>query len=421
VSNLHRNVVFRNADVPGLPISHFEAPTPGALWDAIDAACDGAACDALLVPHNGNLSNGRLYDPAGQDGATLAQRGRLEPVVELFQHKGNGECRNGFGAPDDPFCDFEQQRPPGDEVCGDTPGSGGMRLWGCTHRLEFAREVLKEGLRLGARTGVNPYRLGFLAATDTHNGTAGLVRSADYPGHVGIVDAAVEDRLGEGNLTHDAFLDNPGGLAGVWAVENSRDAIFEAIRRREVYATSGPRIAVRLFGGDLPPDLCGRDDGVAVADRAGVPMGGVLRDGTRRARFWVEAVADAGSELQPGVGLARVQIVKGWLDGERLREQVIDVIEADDAGDLDAPSCVAAGGATSLCAVWEDPDFDPSVPAFWYARVLEVPTCRWSTPLCATFAPADRPPLCDATWLAPVVQQRAWSSPIWNATPADPT
>lgn len=415
VSNLHRNVVFRTAKVPELPVSHFEAPTPEALWRGIQSACADGACDALLIPHNANLSNGRLYETSKLDDPDLATlRGGLEPVIEMFQHKGNGECRNGFGAPEDPDCDFEQQRPPGDEVCGEAPGSGGMRLWGCTHRLEFAREVLKEGLRLGKRTGVNPYRLGFLAATDTHNGTAGLVRSHDYPGHIGIVDADVEDRLGEGNLTHDAYLNNPGGLAGVWAVENSRDAIFEAIRRREVFATSGPRIQVRLFGGDLPSDLCDREDGVVVADRVGAAMGGSLQPGVAKARFFVQAIADEGGELQAGVGLARIQIVKGWLEGDRLMERVVDVVEAADAGDVDGATCQAEGGAASLCAVWEDPDHDPAVPAFWYARVLEVPTCRWSTPLCSSFAPGDRPPLCDETWLAPVVRQRAWSSPIWS-------
>lgn len=424
VSNLHRNVIFRNADVPSRPVTTFEATTPLALWQQLDAQCvqSTGTCDVLVLPHNSNLSNGRLFDPGWVDAVAgsadeaadlVALRARMEPVVEIFQHKGDSECRNGHGAPHDPQCAFEKLRPPDDETCGDTLGAGGMRLWGCSHRLDFVRAVLGEGLAEEGRDGFNPYRLGFIGSTDTHNGTPGLVRSVDFPGHVGIVDDTPEERLGAGNITHDAFINNPGGLAGVWAVENSRDAIFEAIRRRETFASSGPRIPVRMFAGyGLPADLCERDDRVERAYAGGVPMGGVLEARDRAPRIAVWAEADEGTEAYPGVGLERIQIVKGWVEGGVTREEVVDVVTTTVPGSLDEGTCDADGGAPALCAVWEDPDWSPG--AFYYARVLEVPTCRWSTRECAAFAPDARPERCDAGIVEPVVQQRAWGSPIWT-------
>ncbi|MEZ4321490.1 MAG: DUF3604 domain-containing protein [Myxococcota bacterium] len=411
VSNLHRNVIFRNAQVPARPIGVFEAPRPQDLWTALADQCldAGTGCDVMSLPHNSNLSNGRLFaaEELATDDAELtrlmALRARLEPVVEVFQHKGDSECSAPF-SPDDPACAFEKLRPPTDPVC-DAPGTGGMRLWGCSHRLDFVRNVLLEGLALEARIGTNPYRLGFIGSTDTHNGTPGLVRSIDFPGHVGTVDATPEDRLGEGNITHDAFINNPGGLAGVWAVENSRDAIFEALRRRETFATSGPRIQIRLFAADVPTDACDTGDLEALY-RDGVPMGS---DWDGPARFYIEAVADEAS-----VGLDRIQLVKGWLDASgQMHESVVDVEIASEPQSLDTQTCDASGGAQRLCAVVDDPD-DSAPAAFWYARALEVPTCRWSTRECNQLDP--RPPRCDDGTAPDTVQQRAWSSPIWRAT-----
>lgn len=425
VSNLHRNAIFRNANVPTVPVTTFEATTPSQLWEDLAAGCldAGSGCDALLIPHNPNLSNGWMFfpDTSGSESeqaerATL--RARLEPLVEIFQHKGDSECRNGYGDPDDPDCAFEKIRPEGDEVCpDDAPGAGGMRNWGCTHRLDYVRNVLKEGLSEERRLGVNPYRLGFVASTDTHNGTAGLVTSVDFPGHVGVVDDTPEERLGDGNATHDAFIDNPGGLAGVWAVERSRDAIFEAMRRGETFATSGPRIEVRLFGGfDLPTDLCTRDDALEVAYRQGAPMGGTvpapgLLSGPLR--LYLQARADIGVPASPGVGLERIQVVKGWLDASGVaHERVFEVAKGDTPGTLD-DTCAAGGGEDAMCLVWEDPDFDAAAPAFWYARVIEVPTCRWSTWECLDYPAEERPERCDSGEVPSAVQQRAWSSPVW--------
>jgi hypothetical protein len=426
VSNLHRVVLFRNLEVPPTPISAFEAPSAWALWRALEGQCTGAvsACDALVIPHNSNLANGRMFHPSWVEEPEVdlpaeqawALRARMEPLVEIFQHKGDSECRNGVGGLFDPHCEFEKLREPDEEVCDeDELGAGGMRNWGCVHRLDFARYALLEGLALGEQLPSPPYQLGFIASTDTHNGSPGLVRHPDYEGHVGTVDDSVEERLGDGNITHDTFIDNPGGLTGVWAVENSRDAVFEALRRREVYATSGPRIQLRVFAGALPEDLCEREDAVEAADAAGVPMGGVLQGSEAGPpRIWISAQADEGSDAFPGVGLAQLQVIEGWVEPDgSVSERVHDLWRSEDPGWLEVGSCEAGGGDEGLCLTWEPPDFDPQRPGFWYARVLEVPTCRWSTRQCAGFADEQRPPRCDAGQVQEQVQQRAWSSPIF--------
>jgi hypothetical protein len=429
VSNLHRNVVFRNSIVPELPVTMFEAPDPLDLWLGLDELCvqAGTGCDVVVLPHNSNLSNGNLFyvsypraDTIEEERAFAKLRARMEPVVEVFQHKGDSECRSGFSTDDhepDPLCEFEKLRPVGFDDCGLDPGSGGMRLDGCLHYLDFVRNALKEGLREQARIGVNPYRLGFIGSTDTHNGTPGNVASADFPGHIGRVDATPAERLGVGNVTHDGIINNPGGLAAVWAEENSRDAIFDALRRRETFATSGPRMTVRLFGGwDFGAAECAlpHDDMVRAGYDRGVPMGGELTDLPAGAApaFLVHAARDA-------IPIERVQIVKGWYTADgRMRERVYDVAlsGATPAPAVDPDTCEPSGaGLAEPCVAWTDPDFDPSEAAFYYARIVENPTCRWSARECLALAPADRPPGCDDPSIPDVVQQRAWSSPIWYA------
>ena len=413
VSNLHRNVVFRDARVPDLPVTHFEAPTPEALWGGLRDACHEGVegCDVLVLPHNSNLSNGKLFPEDG--GVDPALRAAYEPVVEVFQHKGDSECRNGFpGVGPDPECDFEKLRPPGDDICAPGEvGAGGMRLWGCSHQNDFVRNVLKSGMALRRETGIDPYRLGFIGSTDTHNGTPGLVADVAFPGHVGLVDDTPEKRLGDGNITHDAFLNTPGGLAAVWAPQNTRHAIFDAIRSRETFATSGPRIPVRLFGGDLPADWCAREDRIARGYDKGVPMGGVLEGGRRAPRLAVEAWADPGTERVPGNGLERLQIIKVEVTDSGAKETVIDVI-GERVEDPSAQTCApVAAGVDHLCATWQDPDYDADADVAYYARVLEVPTCRWSTLQCNALD--ERPPRCDDSHVPEVGRQRAWSSPIW--------
>lgn len=423
VSNLHRNVVFRNADVPARPIGYFEAPRPLDLWQQLTTQClDAAPCDVLVLPHNSNLSNGRLFRPDYPDAATpeaereIAElRSRLEPIVEIFQHKGDSECRNGFpGIPDEARCDFEKLRAATDPVCPDAaPGAGGMRLLGCVHRLDFVRNVLLEGLREGARIGHNPYRLGFIGSTDTHNGTPGHVAPHDFPGHVGIADDTPHDRLGQGNATHDGVINNPGGLAAVWAVENSRDAIFEAIRRRETYATSGPRIRLRFFAGHgFADDMCQDPHALRRAYTHGVPMGSALASADD-ITFYLEAHADDGGVATP---LAGVEVIKGWLEADgTLHQRVYPALGDPEAGaDFDPATCTGAtGGHPTLCGTWRDPDAAATAgrPTFYYARALELPTCRWSAHACDALAPADRPQSCATTPRA--LRQRAWSSPIW--------
>lgn len=423
VSNLHRNVVFGHEVVPEIPRTHMDSPTPLALWQGLQGDCEAAGdgCDVIVLPHNSNLSNGRLFVPdypgafSDEDQRGIAQlRAQMEPVVEVFQHKGDSECSRSFS--DDPWCGFEKLRGESDPECGEDVGSGGMRLWGCSHRLDFVRAVLGEGLSEERRLGVNPYQLGFIGSTDTHNGTPGLVDSYEFPGHVGLVDDTDAKRLAEGTVTHDAIVNNPGGLAAVWSHENSRDAIFAALRRREVYATSGPRIELRFFGGhDLSPDLCAQAAPVAAADAVAQPMGTTLAASSAPS-FFVHANQDPGTEGKPGTPLQQLQVVKVWLDAQgEHREQVLTVAgESNSQASVDSLTCVPTGaGAESLCGQWQDPDYDPTLPAIYYARVLENPTCRWSARQCLHFEESERPERCDDGSVPATVQQRAWSSPIW--------
>ncbi len=424
VSNLHRNVVFGHEVVPPLPRTHMDSPTPLALWQGLseDCAAAGPGCDVIVLPHNSNLSNGRLFVPdypgafSDEDQRRIAElRVQMEPVAEIFQHKGDSECSPRFS--EDPACAFEKLRGTGEPDCGEDTGTGGMRLWGCSHRLDFMRSVLGEGLREEQRLGVNPYVLGLIGSTDTHNGTPGLVDSYQFPGHVGLVDDTDSKRLAEGTVTHDAIINNPGGLAAVWATENSREAIFSALRRREVHATSGPRIQLRLFGGrGLPDDLCAQDSPVAAVDSLAVAMGGSLVPSAQAPSLFAQAHWDPGTSDKPGTLLQQLQVVKVWLDGEgQVQEQVV-MVEGQVAGDagVDPVSCATTGtGAESLCAVWHDPGYDSSLPALYYARVLENPSCRWSTRQCLHFPESERPPRCDDGSVPDTVQQRAWSSPIW--------
>lgn len=430
VSNLHRNILFRNERTPDHVTSTFEEPLPQGLFDRLEEDCllAGTGCDLISIPHNSNWSNGNLFAmeyPAGSSLETqrrLAERRvALEPIVEIFQHKGDSECQNGLrsvaAAPDE-LCTFEKLRRPPYEDCFDTPGGGGVAGFGCYSRFDFVRNVLKEGLLEAERIGANPWQLGIVAATDTHNATAGMVSERDYVGHFGSNEIEPEDRLADPPLTPGGIVLNPGGLMGVWSVENSRDALFEAMRRREVYGTSGPRIALRFFGGwDYPADLCDRADLVDVGYASGVPMGGELSGSDGAApTFVVSALADAGTTERPGAPLQRLQVIKGWLDAEgALQERVLDVAgDAGNGADVDLSTCEPRGaGASSLCAVWTDPEFDPELRAFYYVRVVENPTCRWSWWTCKDLPEGDRPENCDDPTVPRTIQERAWSSPIW--------
>jgi len=421
----HRNVLFRGSEIP-FPTSYIEAPTPQQLWQALARDCSGD-CDVLAIPHNANQSNGNTFAleyPGATDlaaeRAQAARRAAIEPLLEIYQHKGDSECRNGLsgilGAPDE-LCGFEKLRGPDVEDCGDTPGSGGVANVGCLSRLDFARGALLAGLQERERLGVNPYPLGFVASTDTHNGTPGAVEETAFLGHRGNVDALVEDRLG-GQAFRSGPIFSPGGLTAVWAEENSRDAIFAALRRREVYGTSGPRIPLRFFAGwDFADDLCDSPDLLATADANGVPMGATLPlppAGAEAPSFALWATRDPGTSEHPGTPLQRLQIVKGWTDGGAAHIRVYEVGGDADNGAGVAADCTPTGGSgfDSLCAVWRDPDFSPAQNAFYYARVVENPSCRWTAWQCNAAANPESLASCIDPDLVRVLQERAWSSPI---------
>jgi len=418
--NIHRNVIFNDSPVPSLPLSFIEASTAEALWEGLARGCAQAGdhCQALVIPHNSNLSIGEMFRiPANADADYARRRSHFEPLVEVLQHKGSSECFAGAwqGIANDELCAFEQLPYPtftakfrgGDEQ--PSPHGG------------FLREVLREGLRWQNRLGANPLQLGFIGSTDTHLGTPGLVAEKDYPGHGG---AGLPADPKQAQRLNDDLEFNPGGLAAVWAEENSRQSIFAALRRRESYATSGPRISLRLFGGwDYAPSLCGEADLARQGYAGGVPMGGDLSappDGQKRPRMLVAAWQDAA-----GRPLERIQIIKGWVDDQgQSREKVVDVIGSPGAS-VNPRSCEESpGGAPFLCTVWEDQDFVPDQPAYYYARALENPSCRWSAWVCAA-AGVDCSQSSSAQNLAeglkhccradhrPVIRERALSSPIW--------
>jgi hypothetical protein len=347
--------------------------------------------------------------------------------MEIFQHKGQSECINGLSdinAEADPLCDFEQVRQIGGKTailgielttdeCGDIPGDGGMIDTGCISRNDYLRGALLTGLEEAQRLGVNPLKLGVIASTDTHASTPGAVDEESWAGHVGR-EATLKQRLQKKTGLPYRLDGNPGGLAGVWAVENSRDALFTALQRREVFGTSGPRIRPRLFGGwNFSDDLCGRSEMVQMAYQNGVPMGGDLTpppESPAKPRFVAAALRDPD-----GHRLQRLQIIKGWLDKAGKPHVTVTDIAGDTASDaqvdLDTGE-VSGKGYNSLCTVYTDEAFNPEEPAYYYLRVVENPTLRWSWVQCVALPEADRPEECinDAPR---TIQERAWTSPIW--------
>ena len=417
LTKIHRNVIFRNEHVPALPISYADEPEVIDLWRRLRAECieSGTGCDVLAIPHNSNLSNGHMFQveygeavsPEAQ--AEVARlRVSMEPLVEVMQMKGDSECRNGLsnvlGA--DEFCDFEKFRAPDTPDCGNGTGKGALAGDGCVSRLDFARYALIEGMREADRIGVNPYAFGLLAATDGHEGLPGATE-----------ESRLDLRL---HRPSSAPGMNQGGLAGVWAEENSRESIFLAMRRRETFGTSGPRLQVRFFGGwEYPADLCAQSDWVAQGYAGGVPMGGDLPSRPAGAKsgptFALSALSDPGPPAHPGNPLQRIQIVKGWAGAEgQYHQEVVDVAGGDNQAGVDLATCTPRGaGAANLCGVWTDPDFDPTQRAVYYARVIENPSCRSTGWACAKAPEGEKPAYCATGEVALTTQERAWSSPIW--------
>ncbi len=425
MSNLHRNVIFRTDATLEAPVSALQAATPEALWRALDAGCrdtvDG--CEAITIPHNANLSDGKMFAPTTTAGeaigpALASQRQRYERLVELIQHKGDSECYFSVGPGIDELCNFEKlpysnflQKYAG--FLGEPPADDGR----------YVREGLRSGLRLERESGVNPFTPGFIGGTDSHISAPGAVDERDYKGNHG---AQHISGRGDSPQFPDRLEQNPGGLAVLYAEQNSREALFAAMQRREAYATSGPRIGLRFFGSwDFPADLCERADLVRHGYRDGVPMGGDLPEARSAApAFLVTATMDAGTPAAPGTALQHIQIIKNWVDDSgRSRELIYPAAgEPENGADVDLASCAPRGtGAEQLCGVWRDPAFDPAQSAFYYARVVENPSCRWQQHICANsrvdcHAPDTVPDAlascCDGS-VPRTIQERAWSSPIW--------
>jgi hypothetical protein len=422
-NNFHRNVIFRNERVPELPTSFIDENHEQGLWEALERDClardDG--CDVIAIPHNSNVSNGFMFPLEQRDGTpidreTAERRAALEVLVEVTQHKGDSECRSGAPVEDE-LCGFETlnlARLQDLSPFGTPPP---------IPPLVYAREVLIEGLVQHERLGANPFKFGLIGSTDTHLGAPGLVAEDRFAGHAAGMASA---RLEVPPMLDDVRF-NPGGLAVVWAEENSRDALFDGMRRRETYGTSGPRMRVRFFGGwELPADLCESSDFVARGYASGVPMGADLS--TRPAAagapaFAVRAGRDPGTSDRSGTALQRVQIVKGWVEDGRGRERVYDVAgDPANGADVDLTNCEPRGrGADELCALWRDPEFDPAQRAVYYARVVENPSCRWNQYVCNAAGvdcanpgsiPDGMEACCD-TAVARTIQERAWTSPIW--------
>lgn len=420
-ATLHRNVIFRNDDVLATPISYFDETEPESLRQALDTQCteggsDGR-CEVLTIPHNSNASRGNAFKVDFGIGMTQQEkveaaerRARLEPLMEITQHKGVSECYYKQDQPvrrfsEDPVCEYE--------LLGDFSFENPVIPF--PTRRDYLRGALKLGLRTWQDIGANPLRLGVIGSTDTHNGTPGATDERDFRGHLG----ATEQDEADLGVTADGV--NPGGLVGVWAVERSRDAIFEALSRRETFGTSGTRIRPRFFGGwSYSTSACvdqSSDALLAAAYASGVPMGGTLPAPPEAGAAPTFLVQAARHEAP----LAVTQVVKVWIDAAgEARERVYDVQGAVDNGaSLDVDTCEydAQLGLADACSTWTDPDFDPALPAVYYMRVLEVPTCRFNRWRCLAQERDGEPMPADCfdedVKQRSAQQERAWTSPIW--------
>ncbi len=416
--NLHRNVIYRDSKVPALPFSRLDSLNPEDLWDWMDAERK-KGIEAIAIPHNSNGSNGNMFDLvkfAGEplDANYAKQRMRNEPLVEITQVKGTSDT-HPFLSPKDEWADFEifpyqiaswnKSRPQG----------------------SYVREAWLNGLSLEASDRINPYLFGVIGASDTHNSGEQFDESK-FVSKVGVLDS---DPVNRGSVpvpessgapafreVYNRFF-GASGLAGVWAHENSREAIFDAFERKETFATSGPRMKVRLFAGyGLRNEAIESKTGFTDAYESSTHQGGELSARRRGApRFLAWATADPmGTKLQ------RLQVIKGWEDAGQTYEEVFDIACSDglavdpethrcpdNGAKVDISDCsISEGlGASELKAIWTDPTFDKAERAFYYVRVLENPTCRWST---WDAVRAGTTPRAD---LQRTIQERAWSSPIW--------
>ena len=415
--NLHRNVVFRGDTAPDIPFSRLDSLNPEDLWAWMDRQ-RARGMDALAIPHNSNGSNGRMFELTQTDGSPIdaayaTTRTRNEPLIENTQIKGTSDT-HPFLSPNDEWADFEIMPYRVATVLKSRPQGS------------YAREAWLNGLLMQARDGLNPYHFGVIGSSDTHN--SGEVFDEDrFVSKVGTLDSAP---VGRGSVPVNPEDETSGyteganiyfgasGLAGVWAEENTRGAIFDALRRKETFSTTGTWIRLRFFGGHGLSEEMLDAGNIAQAYEVGVPMGGdLVAQESGAPGFLVWAAQDPQAAK-----LQRLQIVKGWVADGRARERVYDVACSDglavdpathrcpdNGATVDISDCsISEGlGAAELATLWTDPDFNPHERAFYYVRVLENPTCRWSTwdAIRAGTTPRGVVPA--------TIQERAFSSPIW--------
>jgi hypothetical protein len=423
-NNLHRVLIFRGdkskADQT-LPFTFADSPDPEKLWEFMEAYEKKTGDFVLAIPHNGNLSNGMMFALTNVSGKSMDRayaetRARWEPVYEITQIKGDGES-HPFLSPNDEFAGYELW----------DKGNLDMseRKTNDMLQYEYAREALKNGLRLGAKLGVNPFKFGVVGSTDSHTSLASVAEENFFGKHTGKEPSA--HRWNKPVLATPAgnvmgWEQVSSGLAAVWATDNTREAIWDAINRREVYGTTGSRIAVRFWGGwEFEASDAASRLPAEIGYSRGVPMGGDLHTGPagKAPTFLVAALKDPYSG-----NLDRIQIIKGWLDkNNKTHEKVYDVVWGDaDRRKLDKNGRLPPVGNTvdqknatwtntigdpELITVWKDPDFDPKQEAFYYARIIEIPTPRW------TAYDAKRYGLTMDPEVPMVTQERAYTSPIW--------
>ena len=386
-SHTHRNVIFENDKVTPTAIDYIRFPQVAQLWEQLDAGCRATdGCDAITLPHNNNFGDGQSFDVETESDRTLMLRTRYERLMEIVQEKGASECLAPFGERQgtNTDCAFEQyivsrSRP---KDLSDFTQDEWERMRG-----SYARGLLGRGLAAYDASGnrqQNPLQLGFVGSTDSHTGLGGYVEEDQWQGSV----------FGMGNLerTMSRLGFNPGGLVAIWAPENTRESLFSALKRREVYATSGPRITVRFDAIEGGGKIACEKSGIMSAAEGATPMGGTLPGGVGAPQFRIHAAADKHS-------LSKIEIVRGTFSGGATKEDVVTVWQPIQS-------------ATQVCTVWADNDFNASTPTFWYARILEEPTPRWSSFKCKEAGRCDEFPGADQ-----MIQERAWASPIWYLPP----
>ena len=424
-NNMHRNVIFRGGGENAkqvIPFSQYDSFDPEDLWKWMEEYEKKFGERLLAIPHNGNLSNGLMFDDKTYTGDPLSveyakRRMKWEPIYEVTQMKGDGEAHPML-SPDDEFADYEVW----DKASfGPEPKTKEMLP------KEYAREAYKRGLAYEQELGTNPFKFGMIGSTDSHTALS-TAEENNYFGKVTLLEPSADPvrfeeviagrPAPEGHQIYAREISSA-GLAAVWARENTREAIWDAMARKEVFATTGTRIRVRVFGGfNFSKDDLYRSDFAKHGYENGVPMGGDLKGSDKAPSFLVRAIRDPD-----GANLDRVQIIKGWLDADgKTHEKVYDLAVSDgrkisedgrcrtqvgNTVDIEEATYANTIGAAGLHAFWTDPDFDSSQKAFYYVRVIEIPTPRWTTIDAKVFG-VKRPEDVPAT-----IQERAYTSPIW--------